>query len=47
LTDEVKVDFVDLLPIFAANKIHYAADGVHFKPDFYPLFLDYLGELVK
>lgn len=47
LTDEVKVDFVDLSPIFAANKIHYAADGVHFKPDFYPLFLDYLEEFVK
>ncbi|WP_227011908.1 GDSL-type esterase/lipase family protein [Paenibacillus lutimineralis] len=47
LTDEVKVDFVDLSPIFATNKIHYAADGVHFKPDFYPPFLDYLKELVK
>ncbi|GAA0391727.1 GDSL-type esterase/lipase family protein [Paenibacillus motobuensis] len=47
LTDEVKVDFVDLSPIFADNKIHYTADGVHFKPDFYPLFLDYLEELVK
>ncbi|QOS99812.1 lysophospholipase [Brevibacterium sp. JNUCC-42] len=47
LADEVKVDYVDLSPLFAANKIHYADNGVHFKPDFYPLFLDYLKGLVK
>lgn len=47
LADEVKVDYVDLSPLFAANNIRYADDGVHFKPDFYPLFLDYLKGLVK
>lgn len=47
LADEVKVDYMDLSPLFAANKIDYADNGVHFKPDFYPLFLDYLMELVK
>ncbi|WP_429845439.1 GDSL-type esterase/lipase family protein [Brevibacillus sp. FIR094] len=45
--DEVKVHYVDLSPLFAANKIHYANNGVHFKPDFYPLLLDYLKEIVK
>ncbi|TQR46373.1 GDSL-type esterase/lipase family protein [Paenibacillus popilliae] len=47
LANEVKVDYVDLSPLFAANKIHYVDDGVHFKPDFYPLLLDYLKGLVK
>ncbi|GMX64995.1 hypothetical protein Elgi_42650 [Paenibacillus elgii] len=42
LADEVEIDYVDLSPLFAANKIHYANNGVHFKPDFYPLLLDYL-----
>lgn len=45
LVDEVRVDYVDLSPLFAANNIRYADDGVHFKPDFYPLFLDYLKGL--
>ncbi|MGG4453797.1 GDSL-type esterase/lipase family protein [Brevibacillus porteri] len=47
LADEVKVDYVNLSPLFDANKIQYADNGVHFKPDFYPLLLDYLKELVK
>ncbi|BFH13988.1 GDSL-type esterase/lipase family protein [Paenibacillus melissococcoides] len=47
LADEVNVEYVDLSPLFAANKIHYADNGVHFKPDFYPLLLDYLKGLVK
>ncbi|MGG4343300.1 GDSL-type esterase/lipase family protein [Paenibacillus lautus] len=47
LADEMKVDYVDLSPHFAANKISYAYNGVHFKPDFYPLLLDYLMEFVK
>ncbi|WP_409177759.1 GDSL-type esterase/lipase family protein [Brevibacillus fortis] len=47
LADEVKVDYVDLAPLFSANKIKYADNGVHFKPDFYPLLLDYLKGLVK
>ncbi|MBU7316565.1 GDSL-type esterase/lipase family protein [Paenibacillus oleatilyticus] len=47
LADEVKINYVDLSPLFAANKIHYADNGVHFKPDFYPLLLDYLKGFVK
>ncbi|MGG4107457.1 GDSL-type esterase/lipase family protein [Paenibacillus lautus] len=47
LADEMKVDYVDLSTLFAANKIRYADNDVHFKPDFYPLFLDYLMEFVK
>lgn len=47
LADEMKVDYVNLSSLFAVNKIHYADNGVHFKPDFYPLFLDYLMEFVK
>ena len=47
LADEVKADYVDLSPLFAANNIHYADNGVHFKPNFYPLLLDYLKGLVK
>ncbi|SYX84125.1 GDSL-type esterase/lipase family protein [Paenibacillus alvei] len=47
LADEVKVDYVDLSTLFAANNIRYADDGVHFKPDFYPLLLDYLKGLVE
>lgn len=47
LAEEVKVDYVDLSPLFAANKIRYADDGVHFKPDFYTLLLDYLKGFVK
>ncbi|QDS38077.1 lysophospholipase [Brevibacillus brevis] len=47
LADDFKVDYVDLSPLFAVNKIHYADNGVHFKPDFYPLLLDYLKGLVK
>ncbi|SDT31081.1 GDSL-like Lipase/Acylhydrolase [Paenibacillaceae bacterium GAS479] len=47
LAEEVKVDYVDLAPLFAAKKIHYADNGVHFKPLFYPLLLDYLKEFVK
>ncbi|WP_010500186.1 GDSL-type esterase/lipase family protein [Paenibacillus elgii] len=47
LADEVKIDYVDLSSLFAANKIHYANNGVHFKPDFYPLLLDHLKGLVK
>lgn len=47
LADEMKVDYVDLSSLFAVNKIRYADNGVHFKPDFYPLFLDYLMEFVK
>ncbi|MED1948241.1 MULTISPECIES: hypothetical protein [Brevibacillus] len=47
LADEVKVDYVDLSPLFATNKIQYADNGVHFKPHFYPMLLDYLKGLVK
>ncbi|MGG4446964.1 GDSL-type esterase/lipase family protein [Brevibacillus porteri] len=47
LADEVKVDYVDLSPLFGANNIRYADNGVHFKPDFYPMLLDYLKGLVK
>ncbi|MGG4439966.1 GDSL-type esterase/lipase family protein [Brevibacillus fortis] len=47
LADEVKVDYVDLSPLFTANKIQYADNGVHFKPHFYPLLLDYLKGLGK
>lgn len=47
LADEVKVDYADLSPLFADNIIHYADNGVHFKPDFYPLLLDYLKEFVE
>lgn len=47
LADEMKVDYADLSTLFAANKIRYADNGVHFKPDFYPLLLDCLMEFVK
>ncbi|MCM3146459.1 GDSL-type esterase/lipase family protein [Brevibacillus sp. MER 51] len=47
LADEIKVDYLDLAHLFATNKIQYADNGVHFKPQFYPLLLDYLKGLVK
>ncbi|WJQ83041.1 GDSL-type esterase/lipase family protein [Brevibacillus brevis] len=47
LAAEVKVNYVDLSPLFAANKIQYADNGVHFKPHFYPLLLDFLKGIVK
>lgn len=47
LADEVKVDYVDLSTLFITDIIRYADDGVHFKPDFYPLLLDYLKGLVE
>jgi len=47
LADEDNLEYVDLSPLFAANKIPYADNGVPFKPNFYPLLPDYLKGLVK
>ncbi len=37
-----KINYIDLWPIFKNNTIQYAKNGIHFKPDFYSLFLDYI-----
>ncbi|WP_052759563.1 GDSL-type esterase/lipase family protein [Paenibacillus sp. DMB20] len=36
------VNYIDLMPIFKNNAIPYASDGIRFKTDFYPLFLNHV-----
>ncbi|SFL94806.1 Lysophospholipase L1 [Salibacterium qingdaonense] len=39
-----KINYIDLSPIFKNNTIQYTKNGIHFKPDFYSLFLDYIKD---
>ncbi|MFJ5563191.1 GDSL-type esterase/lipase family protein [Lysinibacillus xylanilyticus] len=42
-----RVNFIDLSPIFKNNKDLYVKDGIHFKPEFYSIWLDYLKNQLK
>ncbi|MFM1654202.1 GDSL-type esterase/lipase family protein [Brevibacillus sp. B_LB10_24] len=47
LAAKEQVEWIDLAPIFADNPDLFDTDGIHFKPEFYPLWLDYLKEYLK
>ncbi|MGH1280433.1 GDSL-type esterase/lipase family protein [Bacillus basilensis] len=42
LAKKEQVNFIDLSPIFKDNPDLYVKDGIHFKPEFYPIWLEYL-----
>ncbi|ANS51979.1 hypothetical protein BM86_21095 [Bacillus thuringiensis] len=42
-----QVNFIDLSPIFKDNPDLYVKDGIHFKPEFYPIWLEYLKNQLK
>ncbi|MEB4817474.1 GDSL-type esterase/lipase family protein [Bacillus thuringiensis] len=42
-----QVNFIDLSPIFKDNPELYIKDGIHFKPEFYPIWLEYLKNQLK
>lgn len=42
-----QVNFIDLSPIFKDNPDLYVEDGIHFKPEFYPIWLEYLKNQLK
>lgn len=44
---EEQVAFVDLTPVAVDHPDLYDTDGIHFKPEFYPLMLEALKERVK
>lgn len=44
---EEEVAFVDLTPVAASRPDLYDTDGIHFKPEFYPLMLEALKERVE
>lgn len=47
LAKKEQVNFIDLSPIFKDNPNLYAKDGIHFKTEFYPLWLEYLKDQLK
>ncbi|UYX55277.1 GDSL-type esterase/lipase family protein [Bacillus thuringiensis] len=42
-----QVNFIDLSPMFKDNPDLYVEDGIHFKPEFYPIWLEYLKNQLK
>ncbi|MFB6732659.1 GDSL-type esterase/lipase family protein [Bacillus mobilis] len=42
-----QVNFIDLSPIFKDNPDLYVEDGIHFKTEFYPIWLEYLKNQLK
>ncbi|MES9784807.1 GDSL-type esterase/lipase family protein [Bacillus thuringiensis] len=42
-----QVNFIDLSPIFKDNPDLYVEDGIHFKPEFHPIWLEYLKNQLK
>ncbi|MED3542142.1 GDSL-type esterase/lipase family protein [Bacillus toyonensis] len=47
LAKKEQVNFIDLSPIFKDNPDLYVNDGIHFKPEFYPIWLEYLKSQLK
>jgi lysophospholipase L1-like esterase len=47
LAKKEQVNFIDLSPIFKDNPDLYVKDGIHFKSEFYPIWLDYLKNQLK
>lgn len=47
LAEKEQVNFIDLSPIFKDNPDFYVKDGIHFKPEFYPIWLEYLKNRLK
>lgn len=47
LAKKEQVKFIDLSPIFKDNPDLYVKDGIHFKPEFYPIWLEYLKNQLK
>ncbi|MGF1437468.1 GDSL-type esterase/lipase family protein [Bacillus thuringiensis] len=47
LAKKEQVNFIDLSPIFKDNPNLYVKDGIHFKPEFYPIWLEYLKNQLK
>ncbi|MGE7624060.1 GDSL-type esterase/lipase family protein [Viridibacillus sp. NPDC096237] len=47
LAKKEQVNFIDLSPIFKDNPDLYVKDGIHFKPEFYPIWLEYLKNQLK
>ncbi|MGN4446723.1 GDSL-type esterase/lipase family protein [Bacillus cereus group sp. MYBK79-1] len=47
LAKKEQVNFIDLSPIFKENPNLYVKDGIHFKPEFYPIWLEYLKNQLK
>lgn len=39
-----KIDYIELSPIFEKNENLYSEDGIHFKEDFYPIFLNHIKQ---
>lgn len=44
MTEIESIDYIDLTPLFENQQDLYKEDGIHFKADFYPLFLNYIKE---
>lgn len=42
-----QVNFIDISPIFKDHPDLYIKDGIHFKPEFYPIWLEYLKNQLK
>ncbi|PFX69197.1 hypothetical protein COL37_30495, partial [Bacillus toyonensis] len=47
LAKKEQVNFIDLSPIFKDNPDLYVNDGIHFKPEFYSIWLEYLKKQLK
>ncbi|MBK3497348.1 hypothetical protein JFL43_21505 [Viridibacillus sp. YIM B01967] len=47
LAKKEQVNFIDLSPIFKNNTDLHVKDGIHFKPEFYPIWLEYLKNQLK
>lgn len=46
LADELSVSYVDIGALALENSDLYAEDGIHFKKEFYQLWLEYLSKLI-
>jgi lysophospholipase L1-like esterase len=46
LADELSVSYVDIGALALENPDLYAEDGIHFKKEFYQLWLEYLSKLI-
>ncbi|WP_052344251.1 GDSL-type esterase/lipase family protein [Bacillus ndiopicus] len=42
-----KINYIDLSSIFEKNQDLYKEDGIHFKADFYPIYLNYIKKQIE
>ncbi|PAD76454.1 GDSL-type esterase/lipase family protein [Paenibacillus campinasensis] len=47
LAERENVHFIDISPIFADSPDLYDTDGIHFKPEYYPILLEFLKDQVE